>query len=59
VLGGLMGVTGAIALAGSILLVIAVALLLVVLTASRRQRSRLDPDAVVPLAGSVDEVAAD
>ena len=59
VLGGLMGVTGAIALAGSTLLVIAVVLLLVVLTALRRQRSRIDPDVDVPLEGAVDEVVSD
>jgi MFS family permease len=59
VLGGLMGVTGAITLAGSILIVVAVALFLVVLTTLRRERSRIDPDVDVPLDGKVGEVAAD
>jgi MFS family permease len=59
VLGGLMGVTGAITLAGSILIVVAVALFIVVLTTLRRERSRIDPDVDVPLDGKVGEVAAD
>ncbi|MEO7124317.1 MAG: MFS transporter [Lacisediminihabitans sp.] len=59
VLGGLLGVSGAIALAGSILVIVAVSLLLVVLTTLRRQRTRIEPDVDVPLDGAVGEVAAD
>lgn len=53
VLGGLVGVAGAITIVGSILVIVAVVLLLIVLAVLRRQRSRIDPDVDVPVGESL------